>query len=46
MMEIIKNCMPERKGKCVKCGKVGYVCASKDWWDESFCYDCATKGHE
>ncbi len=39
-MEILNNCMPERKGKCKDCGKVGYVSDSKGYWHENLCYDC------
>ncbi len=40
MNKIIKNCMPEKEGKCTKCGAVGFVSNSKGYWHEGYCYDC------
>ncbi len=42
-MEILNNCMLERKGKCRDCGKIGFVSDSEEYWHEGLCYDCMLK---
>ena len=35
--------MPEKKGTCRNCKKVGYINASEEYWHEGLCYNCILK---
>ncbi len=40
MNEIRKCTYPEKEGKCIVCGKVGYVSDAPFWWHNEYCYEC------
>ncbi len=40
MNEIRKCNYPEKKGKCIVCGKKGLVSDTPVWWTNEHCYEC------